>query len=102
MKIIITVNPANEVSLSVDGQVSQTQLTDILCTAQLLSMNQVVAALPKTTTPQLRTKLKEHMWDTYNQSASNLLDTFMPNFQRRDLTEEAIMELETAKLAELQ
>ena len=102
MQIILNITPDNELSISTNGNISQSQLTDVLCTAQLLSMQNVIKAATKANTlPHTITKLKEHMWDQYNQSASNVLDEFIPEFQRRDLTEEAILELENKNISNL-
>lgn len=104
MQIVLTINPANELSLSVNGNLSYSQLTDILATAQLMAMNNTFQAAAQASTdpdndPALN-KLKEHMWDQYNESASNVLDEFIPQHMRRDLGEEAILNEEDRLLRE--
>ena len=101
MQVVITIDKYNKIALSQSGHLTSQQLTDVLCTAQLLVMNTVIAQATKDNiSPENLEKLKQFLWEQYNISASNLLDEFLPNNMRKDLTVEAILRAENEILEE--
>lgn len=89
MQVIITIDKDNKLGISQSGNLSYDQLTDVLATAQLSLMENM-----RSLAASNEHNIDEHLFDTYNMSASNVLDTFMPEHMRRDITEEAIIKEE--------
>lgn len=94
MQIIINVDDKGQVNFSTSRGVSYSLMTDVMCTAQLAAMQSTMKAAERDLPKGELAKLKEHLWDQYNQSASNVLDEFIPAHMRPDLTEEAILQKE--------
>ena len=90
MKITIKRNEEG-IAFKADKEMGFDTAMELLITATLAVMNDFASKVPE----EHRQKVKEAIYDNYNESASSLLDTFMPDKELRpDLTEEAIRRLE--------
>lgn len=96
--ITIIQNDDKTMSCALSDSFSVEEITNMLTTAQLTLMNRIIEQVPE----KHRQEAKEHFFDMYNLSASTLLATFIPDKDLRPhLTEEAILELENRKMAEV-
>lgn len=94
MQIVITIHDNNQVSFSTNAPMSFTQFLDATATVQHALLEQTAdRALQETDTD-----IKEQLFDQYNETVSNVLNVFLPNHLRRDITEEAILTLESQLL----
>jgi hypothetical protein len=89
-QIIITLEN-NQVSLSTNQPVAYDEATEILGTAQLLMFNQTHKQNP---TPGF----KQHLFDLYNRTASNILDEMIPDNIHPSISAQAILKAENELL----
>lgn len=90
-QITISLNEESKVSIQVQNPVSMETLTQLLCTAQLHFMNQLLTQVPQNNLSEF----KERLYDSYNMAASTTLQMFAPELELRpDLTVEALKQAE--------
>lgn len=98
MKLIIEVID-NKVTYHTDEPLNLNEFIDLTCTAQYGFMEQTKQAIAE---QQLGLTAFdqgcESIFDAYNVAVSNVLNTFMPGHLRRDIGEEAILQMENALL----
>lgn len=86
------------VKLASDEALSTAQIINLLMNGSLAALNANLEDAPK----EIQQDLKNHLYDVFNESASNVLAQFAPEIDMRpDITEEAILN-EELKIAESQ
>ena len=97
MKITIKRN-SDGVAMKTDKPMKFDDVMEMIMAASLGFMNQFAEQVPE----NKQQELKEMIYDHYNESASALLQAFMPDKELRpDLTEEAIRKMEDEIMQEV-
>lgn len=82
--LVITQTNSGKTQFRCDAKAGFRELMEMLFTVQLHIMNRFAK----------NEQAREEIYDYYNVMASSVLQSFIPDNQRKDLTAEAIMEIE--------
>jgi len=94
MKMTIKQTQQNGFTLKTQAPMSLDESMEMIMTAALAIMNDFASKVPDNDTGD-RLKVKEALYDNFNEAASTVLSQFMPDKELRpDLTEEAIKNME--------
>jgi len=95
MKMTIKQNQQDGFTLKTKDPMSLDESMEMIMTAALAIMNDFASKVPDNENTNDRQKVKEALYDNFNEAASTVLTQFMPDKELRpDLTEEAIKDME--------